>query len=209
MQRGRARARGRAGARLARHAFHRARQALAAFDIDAAAQKPTVGALNRAFHIALVKPGGQRITTQIVARLHVLADRYVRKHLEPKGRVLRAEAEHHEMLEAWLKRKDAKVRKRVERVYRALAALADARQYHDRQQPISAGQLTGLLETAAASGQAAVNGLELWMAGPDWLALTERLRDLVGTVLDPTVYQALEAVVIQRQALVFLDDATG
>ncbi len=37
----------------------------------------------------------------------------------------------------------------------------------------------------------------------------ERLRDLVGTVLDPTVYQALEAVVIQRQALVFLDDATG
>ena len=25
-----------------------------------------------------------------MARLHVLADRYVRKHLEPKGRVLRA-----------------------------------------------------------------------------------------------------------------------
>ena len=57
------------------------------FDIDAAAQKPTVGALNRAFHLALVRPGGQRITTNIVARLHVLADRYVRKHLEPKGRV--------------------------------------------------------------------------------------------------------------------------
>jgi putative two-component system response regulator len=37
----------------------------------------------------------------------------------------------------------------------------------------------------------------------------ERLRDLVGTVLDPAVYQALEAVVTQRQALVFLDDATG
>ena len=36
-----------------------------------------------------------------------------------------------------------------------------------------------------------------------------RMRDLVGTVLDPTVYQALEAVVTQRQALVFLDDATG
>jgi putative two-component system response regulator len=36
-----------------------------------------------------------------------------------------------------------------------------------------------------------------------------RLRDLVGTVLDPTVYQSLEAVVTQRQALVFLDDATG
>jgi putative nucleotidyltransferase with HDIG domain len=34
----------------------------------------------------------------------------------------------------------------------------------------------------------------------------ERLRDLVGTVLDPAVHEALEAVVSQRQALVFLDD---
>jgi DNA-binding GntR family transcriptional regulator len=90
-----------------------ARQALAAFDVDAVAHKPTVGALNRAFHLALVKPGGNRITTNIVSRLHILADRYVRKHLEPKGRVPRAEAEHHEMLDAWIKRKDAKVRKAI------------------------------------------------------------------------------------------------
>jgi DNA-binding GntR family transcriptional regulator len=90
-----------------------ARQALAAFDVDAVAHKPTVGALNRAFHLALVKPGGNRITTNLVSRLHVLADRYVRKHLEPKGRVPRAEAEHHELLDAWLKRKDAKVRKAI------------------------------------------------------------------------------------------------
>jgi len=91
----------------------RARQALAAFDIDAAAQKPTVGALNRAFHVALVRPGGQTVTTNIVARLHVLADRYVRKHLEPKGRFLNAEAEHHEILEAWSKRREARVRKLI------------------------------------------------------------------------------------------------
>lgn len=90
-----------------------ARQALAAFDIDAAAHKPTVGGLNRAFHLALVKPGGNRITTNIVSRLHILADRYVRKHLEPKGRVPRAEAEHHEMLDMWIKRKDVKVRKAI------------------------------------------------------------------------------------------------
>jgi DNA-binding GntR family transcriptional regulator len=90
-----------------------ARRALEAFDLDAAAHKPTVGALNRAFHLALVKPGGNRITTNIVSRLHVLADRYVRKHLEPKGRVPRAEAEHHEMLDAWIKRKDAKVRRLI------------------------------------------------------------------------------------------------
>jgi putative two-component system response regulator len=35
----------------------------------------------------------------------------------------------------------------------------------------------------------------------------ERMRGLVGTMIDPTVHQALEAVVSQRQALVFLDDA--
>jgi DNA-binding GntR family transcriptional regulator len=91
----------------------RARQALEQFDIDAAAQRPTVGALNRAFHLALVRPGGQTVTTNIVARLHVLADRYVRKHLEPKGRFLNAEAEHHELLDAWMKRRDARVHKLI------------------------------------------------------------------------------------------------
>ena len=35
----------------------------------------------------------------------------------------------------------------------------------------------------------------------------ERMRSLVGTVIDPTVHQALEAVVSHRQTLVFLDDA--
>jgi putative two-component system response regulator len=35
----------------------------------------------------------------------------------------------------------------------------------------------------------------------------ERIRDLVGSVIDPAVHQALEAVVSQRQPLVFLDDA--
>jgi putative two-component system response regulator len=36
-----------------------------------------------------------------------------------------------------------------------------------------------------------------------------RMRDLVGTALDPAVHRALEAVVTQRQALVYLDDLTG
>ncbi len=35
----------------------------------------------------------------------------------------------------------------------------------------------------------------------------ERMRDLVGTVLDPAVHRALEAVVARRKALTFLDDA--
>jgi putative nucleotidyltransferase with HDIG domain len=35
-----------------------------------------------------------------------------------------------------------------------------------------------------------------------------RMRDLVGTVIDPTVHAALEAVVNRRGALVFIDDHT-
>jgi putative two-component system response regulator len=35
----------------------------------------------------------------------------------------------------------------------------------------------------------------------------ERMRDLIGTVLDPAVHRALDAVVTHRQALVFLDEA--
>jgi cyclic di-GMP phosphodiesterase len=35
----------------------------------------------------------------------------------------------------------------------------------------------------------------------------DRMRGLVGTMIDPAVHQALEVVVSQRQALVFLDDA--
>jgi putative two-component system response regulator len=35
----------------------------------------------------------------------------------------------------------------------------------------------------------------------------QRMRDLVGTVLDPAVHQALETVVGRRQALVFLDES--
>ena len=88
-------------------------EALAQFDLEAVAHKPTVGASNRAFHLALVQPCGQRLTTDIVSRLHILADRYVRKHLEPKGRVLRAEAEHHALLDAWIERKDTRVRKLI------------------------------------------------------------------------------------------------
>jgi HD-GYP domain-containing protein (c-di-GMP phosphodiesterase class II) len=37
----------------------------------------------------------------------------------------------------------------------------------------------------------------------------ERLRDLVGTVIDPKVHRALQAVVGRREALIFLDDGRG
>lgn len=67
------------------------------------------GAANRAFHLALVRPADRPVTFDIVERLHVLADRYVRKHLEPQGRDARADAEHRVLLDAWLARDGAQV----------------------------------------------------------------------------------------------------
>jgi DNA-binding GntR family transcriptional regulator len=68
-----------------------------------------VGAFNRAFHMALIRPARRPIVTNILERLHVLSDRYVRKHLEPLGRDERANEEHRQMLAAWLERDDQKV----------------------------------------------------------------------------------------------------
>ncbi|WP_343517669.1 GntR family transcriptional regulator [Sphingomonas sp.] len=63
-----------------------------------------VGAFNRAFHLALLRPSQQLITLNFLERLHVLSERYVRKHLEPLGRDERANEEHRQMLDAWLAR---------------------------------------------------------------------------------------------------------
>ena len=69
-----------------------------------------VGAFNRAFHLALLRPSGRDLTTSILERIHVLSERYVRKHLEPLGRDERANEEHREMLEAWLARDAERIR---------------------------------------------------------------------------------------------------
>lgn len=63
-----------------------------------------VGRFNRAFHLALIQPSAQSITTHLLERLHVLGERYVRKHLEPLGRDQRANDEHSLMLKLWLDR---------------------------------------------------------------------------------------------------------
>jgi DNA-binding GntR family transcriptional regulator len=88
-----------------------AQLALKRLVVAAAAHEPTVGALNRAFHLALVRPGGQVVTTNVVRGLHIIADRYVRKHLEPHYRHIRAESEHQEIIDAWLKPDPRKVKK--------------------------------------------------------------------------------------------------
>ena len=82
---------------------HREQARLALDALDRAIDKGAddVGRLNRAFHLALVRPARQPLTAQIVERLHIIAERYVRKHLEPIGRNMRANEEHEEILAAW------------------------------------------------------------------------------------------------------------
>jgi DNA-binding GntR family transcriptional regulator len=70
---------------------------------------------NRLFHLALIKPSGNVLTAGIVERLQLLAERYVRKHLEPAGRRARARREHAALLDAWLMRDGAEVAKLTRR----------------------------------------------------------------------------------------------
>lgn len=78
-----------------------ARDALAALDLAAQDHLDDVAARNRDFHMALVRPGGRLLTTQLVERLQILSERYVHKHLEPAGREDRAHLEHAELLDTW------------------------------------------------------------------------------------------------------------
>jgi len=81
-----------------------AMETLAKLDQATSQHGEGVGAFNRAFHLALIRPGQRLITLNILERLHVLSERYVRKHLEPLGRDQRANEEHHEMLDSWMER---------------------------------------------------------------------------------------------------------
>jgi DNA-binding GntR family transcriptional regulator len=78
-----------------------ARRSLVALDQATNARADSVAALNRAFHMELVRPGGRRVTMLILERLQVLAERYVVKHLEPTGRNDRAIGEHDALFDAW------------------------------------------------------------------------------------------------------------
>jgi DNA-binding GntR family transcriptional regulator len=78
-----------------------ARSALGELDAAMAAGQRSVGALNRAFHVALIRPCGRPVTVQVLSRLLLLSERYTIKHLEPSGQLARARAEHQGLFEAW------------------------------------------------------------------------------------------------------------
>ena len=79
----------------------RARRALDALNAAVKGHAVEVGACNRAFHLALIRPSNRQVTLQIVERLHVLAERYVFKHLENWSRDERAVAEHEALFARW------------------------------------------------------------------------------------------------------------
>jgi DNA-binding GntR family transcriptional regulator len=88
-----------------------------AFDLlDAESQSPgsRFAVLNREFHMALIRPCGRLVTIQLMERLHLLAERYVRAHLEPQGRDRRARAEHAGLLKVWLAGDVVAVRRQVD-----------------------------------------------------------------------------------------------
>jgi DNA-binding GntR family transcriptional regulator len=91
------------GAKLAAAADHAAaRSALEQLnDALAAEEFSSSGRLNCAFHLSLVVPRLQPVATEILSRLHTLAQRYVQAHLRPEGRVKRAMREHAALLKAW------------------------------------------------------------------------------------------------------------
>ena len=79
-----------------------AREAQAELNLAANEHLDEVAARNREFHMALVRPGGRLLTTQLIERLQILSERYVHKHLEPAGREDRAHLEHAGLMTAWL-----------------------------------------------------------------------------------------------------------
>lgn len=88
-----------------------ATQAFHALETAATSNLADVAVRNREFHIALVEAGHRTVTTQLVERLAILAERYVIAHLEPAGRDARAHVEHRALFDAWLGRDKKQVEK--------------------------------------------------------------------------------------------------
>ena len=79
--------------------------ATAAFELLEAESEvggPRVALLNREYHMSLVRPCQRAVTIQLIERLQLLSERYVRAHLELQGRDRRARAEHASLLKSWL-----------------------------------------------------------------------------------------------------------
>ncbi len=64
--------------------------------------------LNRQFHLALIRPGGW-LTYQLLERVHIVAERYVRMHILEPANKAQGEREHQDLITAWLNRDAAMI----------------------------------------------------------------------------------------------------
>jgi len=71
------------------------------------------GDLNCAFHLALIVPRLNPVTSEVLYRLHTLSQRYVRLHLQPAGRAKRAAREHTAIYRAWSQQQVEQTRRLV------------------------------------------------------------------------------------------------
>ena len=71
------------------------------------------GDLNCSFHLALIVPRLNPVTSEVLYRLHTLSQRYVRLHLQPAGRARRAAREHTAIYRAWSEREVDQTRRLV------------------------------------------------------------------------------------------------
>ncbi len=92
---------GAAAVRLRPDDITRARRALAELNEATASLSSRAGTLNRAYHMALIRPCRRPVTIQTIERIQAIAERYAVKHLEPRGRPARAATEHRALFEAW------------------------------------------------------------------------------------------------------------
>lgn len=79
-------------------------EAFERLDSAAGANLAQVAVCNREFHVALTRNPDRPLTTQMVERLAIMAERYVVAHLAPAGRGTRAHNEHRQLMDAFLAR---------------------------------------------------------------------------------------------------------
>lgn len=71
---------------------------------------PQAVTVNREFHLALTAPANRKITQELLTKVHLLSERYVRRHLDPPDREADAFREHQEIFDAWMNRESKKVK---------------------------------------------------------------------------------------------------
>lgn len=92
-----------------------ARQALLELEaIQSQTDNPEHVWFNRKFHMSLMTPNIGSITFHIIDQISILAERYVRVHIEPYGKEPDALLAHRKIFDAWLE-KDIKLLKKLSR----------------------------------------------------------------------------------------------